>query len=417
MKWLFFVSIIVLVFSVIAVFFDYFAISIPILSGLFELINLSSIFISFICVVAVIAIWKHYSNDRHRAIISTAIYVLNIAIVNKLYMNSTWNLFGNWIKNIPQIIKNWNWPIILITGFCLIVAITMIAWGISIWKNHKASGAERNNTIATEAHSSQNNDLNKTEDSVVQENSHITKEENSDADQNTFVTPPTLAYSLVCILLIFPTIAIIQYVCYRVLKWDVVLPDSMTNSVDVLIYIGTISLGIICALLIWISKRQSRSTSYFQNPSLLAFISEIIIIILFFCGANIIDKNLLNSFLNALTNNVLVAAVIIPIVLFVILYIGFSLFLNIFFDKGKKEENSWFHDAKLKLDEIEMRVVMLVLNLFIGIINIFLLIPDFLGEMGALLFSKDNLFPTINESDLLKKNKEEGDKADNKKDS
>lgn len=132
-------------------------------------------------------------------------------------------------------------------------------------------------------------------------------------------------------------------------------------------------------------------------PAVLAFLLELIIFLLFFFNVNAISPDFLDKFLTSVTNNTIAAMIIIPIIVFVLLDVGISLFLTAFFNGIESDARGWPQKASQKLDGIQQRIVMFVLNMIIGILNLFLFIPDFFNEIGDLLLSRDDIFPEFEE--------------------
>lgn len=410
MTWSLFLAIMLFSISIISVVLENLTVVIPFLSILPTLINSSSGFLSVLCAIAIIAtFWKH-KEGKTAAVLPITFYILDLAVINKLYLNATWPIITKWFLATLTAMKTWNWPIIVITTFCLAIAAIMLVWGIHIWKkettkkkNQLESGfsAQRNmfepkpspHAIQPDSNGESESSPPPIEDSPACAPITVPTDELANSGTE---DPPSLAYGLVCILLIIPVVAFIQYVFYRILPLVLTVPIFVSEILDILLYLSTICVALVIVLLLWIAKRQSLfggKIGPLRRPAVLALILEILLFILFFFNAGSINTQFLNSFLNNVTNNALAALVIVPIVLFVILDVGISLFMNVFFGNMSGETHSWQQEAHEKLVEIQRRIVIFVLNIFLGILNLFLFIPDFFNEIGSLLLSEDDLFP------------------------
>ncbi len=410
MTWSLFFAIMLFLISIISVVLENLTVVIPFLSILPTLINSSSGFLSVLCVIAIIVTFWKCKDGKIAAILPITFYILDLAVINKLYLNATWPIIAKWFLAALPAMRTWNWPIIVITAFCLVVAATMLAWGIHIWKKETTKkeyriesvfSVQRNmsepqpspHAIQLDSDGESESPQPPIEDSPTR--APITVSTDEPANSGTG-DPPSLAYGLVCILLIIPVVASIQYVFYRILPLVSTVPIFVSEILDILLYLSTICVGLVIVLLLWIAKRQmlfGGKTGPLRRPAVLALILEILLFILFFFNAGSISTQFLNSFLNNVTNNALVALVIVPIVLFVMLDIGISLFMNVFFGNISGETCSWQQEAHEKLVDIQRRIVIFVLNIFLGILNLFLFIPDFFNEIGSLLLSEDDLFP------------------------
>ena len=144
--------------------------------------------------------------------------------------------------------KSWNWSNITLTGFCLVIAIGMFIWGINIWKKGTAPKKKHTMTAAdTRVVLSESNQ--ETVRSDTSANSSCPPVQNEDISAGT----PSLAYGLICFLLIIPAVSFVQFIFYRVFHLDFNMPDNLSNVLDILAYLGTICIGLIVALLLWIA--------------------------------------------------------------------------------------------------------------------------------------------------------------------
>lgn len=413
MTWSLFFAIMLFTISLISVILENLTFTIPFLSILPTLIKSSSGPLSVLCLIAVIAVLWKYKDNKASAALPIIFYILDLAVINKLYLNATWSIFVKWILTTFTAMKAWNWPVIVITTFCLAVAIAMLMCGIHIWKKERAKKKAQIESSPSDQHTMSESELSlhvaqpdsngeanlpppPTEApsaATAPINLYVDTPANAETDD-----PPSLVYSFVCIFLIIPVVAFIQYVFYRILPLGLAVPKFVNDILDTLLYLSTICIGLVVVLLLWIAKKQaplSGKMGPLRRPAVLALILEILLFSLFFFNAGSIDPQFLNSFLNIVTNNALAALIIVPIVLFVILDVGISLFINVFFGNISDKSHGWQQEAHEKLVEIQRRIVIFVLNIFLGILNLFLFIPDFFNEIGSLLLSEEELFPSF----------------------
>lgn len=409
MRWSWFFSIAIFVITLVAAIVERFVPTMPFLNILPTLLNDSTSFLTAICIIGIVVALLKNRDEKALAIGPSITYALDLILINKLYLNTTWLVVINEIPSIWATIKSWNWPIIFVTIFCFVVTIFLLVYGIQIWQKESKEKQHRIKTYDRQ-HSSDTTPLGDSNDTIHTEDESIhdainQQEENiplsSDlSNEGLKHDAPSMAYFWVCVLLIVPTISFIQFLFYEVLPLDLTVPTVLRDSLSILIYIGTICIGIVCCLLLWIAKRRTAGKGIelqVRLPAVLAFIVEIIIFCVFFFHANHINQDFLNSFLNTVTNNTLAAVIVIPIVMFVILDVGISMFINVFFGGIGGNSKKWTAQAEKKLDDIQYRVVMFVLNIIIGILNLFLFIPDFFNEIGEVLLGNGALFPEFEE--------------------
>lgn len=410
MVWTLFFAIMLFVISLISIILENLAFAIPFLSILPTLINSSSGPLSVMCLIAAIGVLWKYKDNKASAVLPITFYSLDLISINKLYLNATWSAFATWVLATFTVVKAWNWPIIVITTVCMAVAAAILICGIHIWKRERAKKKTQIGSAPIAQHA-----MTESKPSPHTAQSGSNKEANlpppteapSDATtpmcveppaNNVASTPSSLTYSLACIVLIIPAVAFIQYVFYRTLPLDLTVPKFVNDTLDTLLYLSTICIGLVMVLFLLIAKKQaplSGKAGPLRRPAVLALILEILLFILFFFNADFVDPQFLNSFLNFVTNNVLAALIIVPIVLFVILDVGISLFINVFWGDISNRSQGWQREAHEKLNEIQRRIVIFVLNIFLGILNLFLFIPDFFNEIGDLLLSEEKLFPSF----------------------
>ncbi len=396
MRWSLFFSIMLFVILLFSSVFEYFGLTIPFLNIFPSLVSSSTGFLSVLCLIAIFSTYIKYRNEKSDAVVPVIFYILDFAIINKLYLNTTWTTIIKWVEETFASMKSWNWSNITLTGFCLVIAIGMFIWGINIWKKGTAPKKKHTMTAAdTRVVLSESNQ--ETVRSDTSANSSCPPVQNEDISAGT----PSLAYGLICFLLIIPAVSFVQFIFYRVFHLDFNMPDNLSNVLDILAYLGTICIGLIVALLLWIAKKTitPANVEHVRLPAVLALIGEIIIFFLFFFQADLIDEDFLNSFLNTITNNTLASIIVIPIVIFAILDVGISLFINIFFGGTSADSKAWRDEAHEKIDEIQRRIVMFVLNVFLGILGLLLFIPDFFNEIGDVLLSKQDIFPSYDKKD------------------
>lgn len=392
MRWSLFFSIMLFAITLFSSVFEYLGLTIPFLNIFPSLVSSSTGFLSALCLIAIFSTYIKYRNEKSNAIVPIIFYILDFAIINKLYLNTTWTAIIKWVQEMLMSMKSWNWSNIILTSFCLIIAIGMLIWGINIWK--KSTAPKRKNTTATDGAQNVSSEINlKTIRSDTSDNSSHPSVQNEEESAGT----PSLAYGLICILLIIPAVSFVQFILYRVFHLDYNMPDNLNHILDVLVYLGTICIGLVVALLLWIAKKTiapPANKEQLRIPAVLALIGEILIFFLFFFKADLIDEDFLNTFLNTITNNTLISIIVIPIVIFVILDVGISLFINIFLGGVSTESKAWRDEAHGKVNEIQRRIVMFVLNVFLGILSLFLFIPDFFNVIGNVLLSQPEIFPS-----------------------
>lgn len=414
MGWSLFFSLVLFGGWLIATVVERFAPTMPFLNIFPALLHDSTGFLSAVCVIAIIATLRLKKDDRSSTVLSCAVYVLDLVLINRLYLDGTWR---GMVLGIPQAVQemgSWNWPIILVLVLCAAVAAAMLAQGVRLWRKGSA-GRRREirrerreqNPEAERGQEDGENDPGFNREGLEEDTAAhgggdaAPRQTGRDLSGSPGGDAPSLAYFVVCVLLIIPVISVIQLIFYRVLPLNLAVPDALDSSLDYLIYIGTVCLGIAIGLLLWIAKKKSgRSGGSFQLrlPAVLAFFAEIIIFCVFFYQANTINSDFLNFFMNVVANNTLAALIVIPIVLFVILDVGISMFINVFFDVVGGSSRKWTAEAEEKLESIQRRIVMFVLNIIIGLLNLLLFIPDFFNEIGGLLLSRDRLFPEFTET-------------------
>lgn len=403
-------AIILLVISSVSVILENLPSPIPFLSVLPALINSSSGPLSAMCVVAVIAFFLKYKGNRPpKFLLIIGLYLLDLAIINKLYLNATWINMIKWVWTALPKMKTWNWPVIVITVFCLIVAIAMLVWGVHIWKResakrntqHEATSKKQPSISKAQPESAAPPSITETPSSS---NAHDTTptapsptSASDTSSSNKTETPPSSAHFVICLLLILPAVALIQYVFYQLLPLGLAVPEYVNKSLNIILYLSTLCIAFVVILLLWISKVPSPNNTQrsFRRPAVLALILEILLLALLFFRKWDPDLHFLEPFLTSITNNALAALIIIPVVLFVILDIGISLFMNVFFEQPDPNKSGWKQEANQKLDEIQHRIVFFVLNIFIGVLNLLLFIPDFFNGIGSLLLDEDDLFPSF----------------------
>lgn len=403
--------------GVTSIIYRTFNLNFPVLNAFFSLIDDSTGFLTVLCFAVIICILVRLRHNRRLDIV--ILYLSDIFIINKLYSNTQWRTIRN---QLQAFLSSLNWQVVVFWGF----VATVIIWCCLVgWKSRSRSknsmGTKEPPSVVPDQHTTI------TSDSTVQgvgfqaapninlaaqddempirsksdrldetEQLGSTSEKTSPRGDKTGAhserrRPLTVSGVLLivssCILAWFA----MDILIYEILPFNYTPPEGIRWLLVLLQPLSVLSVGVIVAIIMWrlISKIKSSELGI-SETALFALLIEVVLIVVAFNLQGKEYPQILDKFLNSITDNTLIALVFVPVVLFILLHISISIIVGLL---SKKKASAWLKDAEAKIIEVERGLISFVFNIIIGFINLLLFVPDFFNQIGSVLLDEDDLFP------------------------
>ncbi len=438
----------IFVFEVLELIYFILDSDIVMINSLFKILNDASFFLTILSIVFILISLV----VKPKAVQLILMSLFNIILVNDLYSNTTlagiYEFISDWIKALDA---KEVFYIILVMVIMISIFITLYRRNVKKNVGH-VEGKEivsfeenkQQETLAermdyNSASTIQNGGLSSTEDikdNLEKLSQQIKKTDilNENVDQSTIYKKEyatkgkgSILESIIWIPVGLVFWAIIDYGLYskgilkreREIGW---LPNVLQPlAIFCLAIVLTIGIKKAVRVIGDFMKSDDKDTKEYsmRTSSFLALAFELFFIIVLKSKES---NGILDDFLDKVTNNNLIALMAIPIVLFLIFHIAVSVVFDVIVGKHNNEISKSIREY---IEMIERGLVKFVGNLFIGIINLLLFIPDFFNTIGVVLLDRESIFPNDkismktnnpNESDCSKEGTTEEKKANGEND-
>lgn len=437
--------------------YEAFGLNIMVLGDIFQLLSDSSNFLTWLCVLLIFCEIVR----KRRSYTVICVYILDIVLANKLYLNTNLSSLG---KNIHSFFVEFEWQAVVfyvflggIAVWCLWIARKDYRESVPNDKNsdsEKISALESSEVAGNRNESVGEGDKVNYAGGTVQENtiphnsSPITDSAEYRNTNNLFEAGDDLSMSsvsdsapdskpkqetdnmkkewpskrmqsffmglgIVCAGIIGTFLA--RNLIAEMFEWNPELSKNVESFFGILPPLVFISIGILISLLlvaIISSIKRNYASAEVRGTALTAAVLEMGIFLWIIWGGNSISSDILDRFLDTVTSNTLVAVVFVPIILFVFLDIALSIAYGLFFKQNRGAMPQWYNEAVKEFREIEGGLVKFALNLILGFVKFLLFIPDFLNQVSGVLLDEADFFPK--ESSNKQKSKTRKDKEENK---
>lgn len=356
-------------------------------------------FLTVLCaIVAVYCLFK-------RAGLLATSYLLDIVLINRLYLNENWPVFFSLLKDFFGSLKG---RYILIYAFLGIMAFFVLQ---ALWRSFRSARATSDSSLGQASDPMLNQEStggapSKLDSAVstqagsepVQPDSRTDTEYGGQStgqpekldDRKQRKRPGLTATNLLIGLFVGGISAFAASILLQRTLGQEPPPGLEWLFQEMFPLAVLCTGGLICLLTIRAISSGSLAEGGMRGTALLSLITEIAIIAaLAFTDGNL-DSHIVDNILNLISSNELVALVVAPVLLFIVLDVVFSILLKMV---SRNPGPVWLSDSKEKLVSIEKGLMDLVLNLIIGFMNLLLFIPDFFNQIGFLMLGEDTFFP------------------------
>lgn len=397
-NWLHSLSVILLLLLVLSTLFDEFQFTKKsILANMFcTLINDSSGFLTAFCILFIVPLLIQWKEKK----IDILIYLLDIGLINDLYLNESWEKLKEKLLTLLESLRT-GYTLFYILCALVLIVCTHLAWKTYRVKKKTEAAADNSETpfesypdppysrakTASPPYDDGQNQIGnlsipgKTE---KREKKLDDAPKHSKAEGKTAITPINIFIGI-----FFGIIACYGAKIFAEVYLNQVPKDELSWLFDMLLPLSILCVGGIVFLFVlkWFGRAQKGDELQVAD---LAAIATIVVLFIIFFNGNKIDDNLLNDFLNAISNYKLIVIPMVPLLTFIILDIAFSAFFSILLKSGKP---TWLETGRKQLQLVETGIITLACNLLVGFVNLLLFIPDFLNTIGGTLLDKGTFFP------------------------
>lgn len=391
----------------VTIIYDVFSINLGFMNPIMELINDANGFMTFICVSFIVYESTHGALNL-KSIIA---HLTGIVLVNRLYSNSTWLAFFDFLKELDG----------RHIAFAIAITVAILYLCFKMRGLFKYKKDELTGTITTQNNPNNQKKIDQTNssESSGQNKSNIVNKQHSSQKPNS----NNLSVITVSISVLFAVVAFFFLDDYFVNKSSIeVIRPSLFSAVINYGYIGFVvvpTLLILLGMLFYFSKRKKRSKpsvsrnvvdstnekgkkvendkksddnedganndeSIFSITAVVAIILEVAL----FTMANKSELNDLNNKFVAYITDDVFSFVIYGTLLFLLLQLGLIVFLGLFTHYGL--DNSIAKSLRNHIQDIQKRIVDIACGLLIGCLSLFRFIPDFFDTIGVLLLGEDS---------------------------
>lgn len=414
--------------EIMKILYHVFELHLPVIGPICIMIDDARLFFSIVMLVVLFYLIKNKEEQRTGYIL---LGLLDIALIFQLYSDSVWRAYKKIV--ISKLITiNLQMLIFLL----LVVALILFSCYMFVHSRKKRkngigedaftskSGLERNAYTNGDSSSFDRNDCFQTENQC--HGSTRDKAENKDNSFNLNTEPMNIRNDTVNAddnkrkqgktLEIFLFSALF-FVCLAVIEWCITTKVEKVNLPEwwQQIQLGLFILFILCSssvvlcIIIGLWRNKYESTQKWNWILNVLTFGLSIALLYGIYTKNDFGNTLLDNFLTGVTNNSIIAFLIIPFVIFMMLKIFLMLLVKILFPGLIDMEST--RQIEKGMQKIEAGIISLILNLYAGIVNLFLFIPDFLNEICEVLLDSDDLFP----HSRIKFDKEKEDDPEEKK--
>ena len=320
--------------------------------------------------------------------------VVDIVLVNQIYSNKKLLSIITWFKNLSEIEK----------GLCVVAGIVgavsaKIFFGKK--KRNVLNGTEDMSNSYGETHPK----IDRGKDSALVKSGGETelktkKGVSTESDQemlhNSYeaIVLKVIYSIIISVCFVVIVLAGIDYFIFEYIKLGIERPGFLETALGFpqnLYYAAVLSLAIMAGavLIKMFAGYRKKREEKFANFSLSAVLAVVFEIVLFFFGKKLGIINMKDTFMSAIADNWF-AFIFVIIIVFLILQIGWCIFLHFIGVELSRENNRVIRDLNRWIADTEEKIVKLVYNIINGCIDLFDFIPDFFKTIGVLLLDKDD---------------------------
>lgn len=320
--------------------------------------------------------------------------LVDFVLVNQIYSNKKLLSIVAWFKNLSEIEK----------ALCVVAGIVGVV-SAKIFFGKKKKDALNKSKDASDSYEKIFSKFNGRKDSVparpsgemgvkMKEGGMTESDHEMQYDSYEVIVQRVIDSVIISICFVVIVLAGVDYFIFEYMNLDINRPGFLESALGFpqnLYYAAVISLAIVAGVVVFklFSNYRKKPEGKFTNFSLSAVLAVIFEIVLFFFGKRLGIINMRDTFMSAIADNWF-AFIFVIIIVFLILQIGWCIFLHFIGVKLGMENNRVIKDLNRWIADTEKKIVELVYNIIKGCIDLFDFIPDFFETIGVLLLDKDD---------------------------